>query len=118
MPRIHHVDFRPRSTAGLLASEHPLLDTLLRGWLLIGLALLPSLPALLANDGSFLRSMFWLVIAPGASLLLMHRQSLFSRVAALRRTLLVRPSRRRPHSVVQALPSRQEVAEPTLRRAA
>ena len=118
MKRIHHVDFRPRTAAGLRASEHPLLDTLLRGWLLIGLALLPSLPALLANDGSFLRSTFWLVIAPGASLLLMHRQSLFHRVAALRRAILVRPSQRRPHSVVRALPAREEVRQTSWRRAA
>ncbi|MEZ5464035.1 MAG: hypothetical protein R3F22_02185 [Lysobacteraceae bacterium] len=118
MSRIHHLEFGRRSANGLLASEHPLLDTLLRSWLLIGMALLPSLPALLANDGSFLLSFFWLVIAPGASLLLMHRQALSNRVAALRRTILVRPSRRRPHSVVQALPLRQQTIEPALRRAA
>ncbi|MCB1564220.1 MAG: hypothetical protein KDI78_00965 [Xanthomonadales bacterium] len=118
MKRIHHVEFRRRSATGLLASEHPLLDTLLRGWLLVGLALLPSLPALIGSGGDLLRWSFWLLLASGASLLLMHRQNLFNRAAALRRTLLVRPSQRRPHSVVQALPARLKAVEPALRRAA
>ena len=118
MKRIHHVEFRRQPIAGLLASEHPQLEVLLRGWLLIGLALLPSLPVLTGDTGNLLRWSFWLLLAPGTSLLLMHRQSLFNRAAALRRTLLVRPSQRRPHPVVQALPARPKAVEPALRRAA
>lgn len=118
MKRIHHVEFRARSSAGLLASEHPLLDTLLRGWLLIGLALLPSLPALLGDADSLLRLAFWLLLAPALSMALMHRRRLLDRVVALRRTLLVRSSQRRPHSVLRVLPTREEGRQTPLRRAA